>query len=120
MLGWGAVEIRRAEGQRVKLFAKKQFALALGLRGTDRGDQSHRDPGTLDGAAVHRMDIADPLQNPTLDLRSSDGVIIASNDHRMSSSNNEAIKVTQLAPTNPNESALLMTVSSRGYPAVCP
>lgn len=86
-------------------------------------------PATQDGQILTRAlgpslsgrGIADPLQNPTLDLYNKDGVIIASNDDwqdQKNPSDKDAIEATQLAPTKPNESAILMTVPPGDYTAI--
>ena len=70
------------------------------------------------GPSLGGAGVADPLKNPTLDLYNGDGVIIASNDNWQDASNKDAIVATQLPPSDPNESAILMALPPGLYTAV--
>jgi cyclophilin family peptidyl-prolyl cis-trans isomerase len=62
--------------------------------------------------------ITNPLNDPTLELHNAQGTMIASNNDWQSSSNASAIQATGIAPTNPRESAILITLSPSGYTAI--
>jgi hypothetical protein len=54
------------------------------------------------------------LDNPTLELRDSDGALLSSNDDWINSPDKQAIMGTGLAPANDQESAILMTLPANG------
>ena len=62
--------------------------------------------------------VANPLQDPTLELRNDSGTLIASNDNWMDSSNKQTIIDYGLAPTNDNESALLAIPAPGNFTAI--
>jgi hypothetical protein len=70
------------------------------------------------GPSLASVGVANPLQDPTLELRNGDGTLIASNDNWMDSSNKQTIIDNGLAPTNDNESALLAIPAPGNYTAI--
>lgn len=70
------------------------------------------------GPSLATFGVADPLQDPTLELNASGGTLIASNDNWPEDSNASDIVTSGLAPANPNESALLLSVAPGSYTAV--
>lgn len=70
------------------------------------------------GPSLATFGITDPLQDPTLELNASGGSLIASNDNWPENSNAAEIMTSGLAPSNPNESALLLSVAPGSYTAV--
>lgn len=70
------------------------------------------------GPSLGAVGIADPLRDPTLELSASDGSLIASNDNWPENANANEIITTGVAPLNPNESALLLSVAPGSYTAV--
>lgn len=58
------------------------------------------------------------LADPVLELHNSSGAIIANNDDWPSSDQASEISASGLAPDNPNESAIIITLSSGSYTAV--
>jgi len=70
------------------------------------------------GPSLATFGIADPLQDPTLELNASGGGLIASNDNWPENSNAAEIMTSGLAPSNHNESALLLYVAPGSYTAV--
>lgn len=70
------------------------------------------------GPSLATFGIADPLQDPTMELNASDGTLIASNDNWPGNANASEILTSGLAPSNPNESALLISVAPGSYTAV--
>jgi hypothetical protein len=69
------------------------------------------------GPSLANFGIADPLQDPTLELNAGAGSI-ASSDDWPESPNAAEIQASGLAPINPNESALLLSVAPGTYTAV--
>jgi hypothetical protein len=69
------------------------------------------------GPSLTSFGIADPLQDPTLELNAG-GALISSNDNWPENSNATEIVTSGLAPANPNESALLLSVAPGSYTAV--
>jgi N-acetylneuraminic acid mutarotase len=63
------------------------------------------------------LQVANPLQNPALELRDSNGGLIAENDNWRSSQQDEIIQA-QLAPTHDLESAILRTLPAGTYTAI--
>jgi uncharacterized delta-60 repeat protein len=64
---------------------------------------------SLTGAGVNGA-----LDDPNLELRNSNGALIASNDDWQNSADKQAISDTTLAPTNPREAAILASVPAGG------
>ena len=58
------------------------------------------------------------LQNPTLDLHDGNGTLLRSNDNWPDAPNAAEILATGLAPPDPNESAILMTLGPGHYTSV--
>ena len=70
------------------------------------------------GPSLGVFGIAEPLQDPTLELNAAGGDLIAANDNWPANSNAAEIITSGLAPSNPNESALLLSVAPGSYTAV--
>lgn len=70
------------------------------------------------GPSLATFGIADPLQDPTLELNAASGGLIASSDNWPENANAAEIMTSGLAPSNPNESALLLSVAPGNYTAV--
>jgi len=58
------------------------------------------------------------LLDPTLELHDSSGAVIASNDNWGQSANSAEIAVSGVAPTNPSESAILISLAPGSYTAI--
>ncbi len=69
------------------------------------------------GPSLGAAGVANPLQDPTLELHDSSGAIIASNDNWKDSQQAE-IEATGLAPTDDRESAIEATLASGAYTAI--
>jgi hypothetical protein len=71
------------------------------------------------GPSLAANGITNPLANPTMTLvRSSDQAVIATNDNWGSAPNAAQIQAAGLAPSNPLESAILMTLSPGAYTVI--
>jgi hypothetical protein len=70
------------------------------------------------GPSLGAAGVADPLADPTLDLRNSDGVLVLSNDDWPDGPDAETISDDGLAPTNAKESALLATLNPGPYTVI--
>jgi hypothetical protein len=70
------------------------------------------------GPSLATFGIADPLQDPALDLNAAGGGLIASNDNWAENPNAAEIMRSGLAPLNSRESALLLSVEPGSYTAV--
>jgi T5SS/PEP-CTERM-associated repeat protein len=74
------------------------------------------------GPSLTNFGVANPLQDPTLELHDSNGVTIRSNDNWKTredgSSQQSEIEATTIPPTNDLESALVQTLSPGNYTAV--
>jgi hypothetical protein len=71
------------------------------------------------GPSLVPYGISNPLPNPTLTLvRSADGAVLATNDNWQSAPNAAAIQASGFAPTNPYESAIMMTLDPGNYTAI--
>jgi hypothetical protein len=70
------------------------------------------------GPSLANFGIADPLQDPTFELDASGGTLIASNDNWRENTNAAEIVTSGLAPVNPSESALLLSLAPGTYTAV--
>ena len=67
---------------------------------------------------VNGQPLAGRLTNPTLELRSSAGNLIAANDNWMTSAQRQQIMSLGLAPPNAQESALLASLQPGSYTAI--
>src|SRR5204862_38676 len=71
------------------------------------------------GPSLAAFGIANALANPTLTLvRSSDQSAIASNDNWQSAANAAQLQASGFAPTNPLDSAILVTLQPGAYTAI--
>jgi hypothetical protein len=70
------------------------------------------------GPSLAAFGIADPLQDPTLALNDSAGMLIAANDDWAGNPNATEIMASGLAPADPYESALLLSLAPGSYTAV--
>ncbi|MFL5238531.1 MAG: kelch repeat-containing protein [Rhizomicrobium sp.] len=70
------------------------------------------------GPSLAAFGVADPLQDPTLELNAADGSAIAANDNWADNANAAEITAAGLAPSNPAESTLLLRVAPGSYTAV--
>jgi Putative Ig domain len=69
------------------------------------------------GPSLGAQGIALPLANPVLEIHDSTGKLISTNDNWRSTQQNEII-ATGIAPTNDNESAILLTLDPGSYTAI--
>ena len=69
------------------------------------------------GPSLAAAGINDALQNPTLELRNSDGVLIASNNN-WQDTQQARIEATGLAPSDPRESVIITAVPSGSFTAI--
>jgi hypothetical protein len=69
------------------------------------------------GPSLAQSGVAQPLADPVLELRDSNGGLIATNDN-WGSSQQAAIKATGLQPKDSHESAILKTLSPGSYTAI--
>lgn len=70
------------------------------------------------GPSLTAFGIANALPDPTIELRSSDGTLVASNDNWKDCPNKQTIIDNGLAPTNDRESALLAIPAPGNYTAI--
>ena len=63
------------------------------------------------GPSLAGAGVSDALSNPTLELHDGTGALVASNDNWQYAVNKRDIMSSGLAPTDPNESAILTTLS---------
>jgi len=64
------------------------------------------------GPSLSGVGVTNALSNPTLELHDGTGALIASNDNWQYAPNKRDIVSSGLAPTDPNESAILTTLSA--------
>jgi cyclophilin family peptidyl-prolyl cis-trans isomerase len=64
------------------------------------------------GPSLSGVGVTNALSNPTLELHDGTGALVASNDNWQYAPNKRDIMSTGLAPTDPNESAILTTLSA--------
>jgi hypothetical protein len=69
------------------------------------------------GPSLADQQVADPLQDPTLDLYNSDGVLLMSNDN-WRDSQETLLQSSGLTPTNDAESAIITSLSAGEYTAI--
>jgi len=82
------------------------------------GTQSKRILLRAIGPSLAASGIVGALSNPTLELHSSDGALIASNDNWQQGSQAAEIRSTSLPPSDPLESAIVATLAPGSYTAV--
>lgn len=70
------------------------------------------------GPSLEQLGLADALTDPVLTLYDASGTIIATNDNWQSGSNASQITANGLAPTDPEEAALLLDLAPGAYTAV--
>lgn len=70
------------------------------------------------GLSLSQHGIANPLADPTIELRDGNGAVLAHSDDWQSGPNAAAIEALQLAPTNPHESALPQVLPSGAYTVI--
>jgi hypothetical protein len=70
------------------------------------------------GPSLSTAGIGQPLSDPAVELRDASGALLASNDNWGSGPNASLIQSENLAPSNPNESALQATLNPGGYTAI--
>jgi uncharacterized protein YaiE (UPF0345 family) len=71
------------------------------------------------GPSLASFGIANPLANPMITLvRSSDQVVLATNDDWQSAPNAAAIQAAGFSPSNPLEAAIMMSLPPGAYTAV--
>ncbi len=64
------------------------------------------------------LSLSGKMLDPTLELHDSTGGVIGFNDNWSQNANSQEISVSGFAPTNPSESALLMTLAPGAYTAI--
>lgn len=69
------------------------------------------------GPSLAQAGVANPLTDPTLELHNAIGALIASNDDWRETQEAQ-ITATGLAPTDPNESAIYVTLPAGNYTGV--
>jgi hypothetical protein len=75
------------------------------------------------GPSLSGSNVANPLQDPTLELHNRDGDKIAANDNwkiddATQQSQESALQATGLAPSDNRESAILITLTPGNYTAI--
>jgi len=70
------------------------------------------------GPSLGAAGVANPLADPMLELRNSNGVLVQSNDDWQLGPDAQAITDDGLAPTDPKEAALLATLNPGAYTVV--
>jgi hypothetical protein len=70
------------------------------------------------GPSLATFGISSPLQDPILELNATGGDLVMANDNWPENSNAAEITASGLAPTDRNESALLLSVAPGSYTAV--
>jgi hypothetical protein len=70
------------------------------------------------GPELTNSGIADVLDDPTLELRDSNGALLVSNDNWRDAPNSAAIQATRFAPKDDRESAILTTPAPGNYTAL--
>jgi predicted methyltransferase MtxX (methanogen marker protein 4) len=69
------------------------------------------------GPSLANAGVADPLQDPTLELHDGNGALLTSNDDWKDSQQSE-IEATTIPPTDDRESAILQTLAPGNYTAI--
>jgi hypothetical protein len=70
------------------------------------------------GPTLTSFGLANVLADPTLELRDSNGLLLASNDNWVSSGQRDQISASGYAPPNTSESAILQTLAPGNYTAI--
>ena len=70
------------------------------------------------GPSLAGVGIANPLANPTVELRNSNGDVLAQNDDWQAGPNASQIQSLSLAPTRPEESAAFANLPGGAYTAI--
>jgi len=70
------------------------------------------------GPTLTSFGVANVLADPTLELRNSNGSLLAFNDNWISSGQTPQISASGFAPPNPSESAILQTLAPGKYTAI--
>lgn len=70
------------------------------------------------GPSLTSAGIADPLANPTIELRNANGNLLVENDDWQSDPNAARIQALGLAPKDPHESAIFANLPAGGYTAI--
>jgi len=70
------------------------------------------------GPTLTSFGVANVLADPTLELRNSNGLLLASNDNWVSSGQKDQISASGFAPPNTSESAILQTLAPGNYTAI--
>jgi cyclophilin family peptidyl-prolyl cis-trans isomerase len=87
-----------------------------------RGDAPKKVIVRAIGPSLQGAGITDFLADPTLEIHDTTGAVIASNDNWQTDPNSQGVLDAGIAPTDPNESAILLTLDSDdvgiGYTAV--
>jgi len=128
---FGSISVVPAERQLLNISTRA--AVGTGDNVAIAGFIIHSDPGVSTGSKrvilrglgpslnVNGVSVPGRLADPFLELHDSNGALIASNDNWMNSSQPDkaAIIASGLAPTDPNESAIIRTLlSDTNYTAV--
>jgi hypothetical protein len=82
-----------------------------------RGEGPTRVVARAIGPSLSNVGVANPLQDPTLELRDSDGILLAANDDWKDSQQTE-VESSGLAPQNNAESALVTRLGPGAYTAI--
>ena len=82
-----------------------------------RGDLPTRVVARAIGPSLSTVGVANPLQDPTLELRDSDGILLAANDDWKDSQQTE-VESSGLAPQNNTESAIVTRLGPGAYTAI--
>jgi hypothetical protein len=99
-----------------------------GLVGTDdnvlidglilRGENPKRVLVRVIGPSLTGKGVPDALQDPVLELHDGNGALIATNNNWQEADNASEIQATGLAPTDPRESAILVTLGFGNYTSI--
>jgi hypothetical protein len=82
-----------------------------------RGEGPARVVARAIGPSLANAGVANPLPNPTLELRDSDGILLAANDN-WKDSQQTVIEASGLAPQNNAESAIVTRLGPGAYTAI--
>lgn len=83
-----------------------------------RGDNPQRVVFRAIGPDLGGQGVANPLQDPTLELHDANGATMASNDNWKDAPNRSEIEASGLAPKDDRDSAILMTLPASNYTAI--